>query len=77
MGLMNIYLRHIPFYVVYCLVYGNLGRLDAPFKFFQPLDTPENLAKYVGYASSFLCARFSKLRRGYLFVQFFAGLEAY
>ena len=36
---MNIYLRHIPFYVVDCLVYGNLGRLDAPFKFFQPLDS--------------------------------------
>lgn len=76
MGLMDIYLRYIPFYVVDCLVYGNLGRLDAPFKFFQPLDTPEDLAEHVGYASSFVCARFSELGRGYLFVQIFAGLEA-
>jgi hypothetical protein len=68
------YLRHIPFYIVDCLVYSNLGRLDAPLKLLQPLDTPENPAESVCYVSGCLGARFSKLRRRYLSVESFAVL---
>jgi hypothetical protein len=71
---MKTYLGHIPFYIIDCLIYGNLCRLNAPLKLLQPLDTPENPAERIGYAGGCLGARFSKFRRRYLSVQCFTIL---
>ena len=62
---MKAYLRHIHFYIVACLVYSSLGRLDAQLKLFQPLDTPQNPAERVGCNGGFLYGRLSKPRRPY------------
>jgi hypothetical protein len=71
---MKTYLGHISFYIIDCLIYGNLCRVDAPLKLLQPLDTPENPAERISYVGGYLGARFSKFRRRNPSVQYFTLL---